>query len=438
MSLAEDGRTPVARSDLAERLDDAIDGLEVVDAHCHPVSRSDATTTVGRFLERISLSGFAGDGRPDPHIQHTGFVRALTKDMARFLGCRPVLDEVIEARNERGRDYDAYISDLFADVGLADVLIDTGYTDGLDAQGVEEFVAAIKPTRAHYLARVDTIADELIATDSTYEELKEAFVTRVRDALDGTGNFGQPSVGMKSYLLPDIGVITPHEDDAAAAASWLEYQQTRTSSFADRTVALGRGKVLRERLLTLALEECLERDIPMQFHTGDGEPPEVILRNQHPYYLEEVIRFEKDGVLRMPKIVPIHAGYPMVGQAAWLSHIYRNVYFELSTMTPLVHRGLRTRYLQVMEVAPLSKILYGSDAFHLPELFWVSAKWAKRYLAQALTMLVQDGVLDEDEALEAGQMVLNRNTRAAYHLPEPTEPDSTAATTHGLVAAGGP
>jgi hypothetical protein len=69
-----------------------------------------------------------------------------------------------------------------------------------------------------------------------------------------------------------------------------------------------------------------------------------------------------------------------------------------------------------MEVAPLSKILYGSDAFHLPELFWVAARWAKRYLADALAELVRGGGLDEEEAVEAARMILHRNTREAYNL----------------------
>lgn len=36
---------------------------------------------------------------------------------------------------------------------------------------------------------------------------------------------------------------------------------------------MARGKDLRRYLLTLALEECLERGMPMQFHAGDGEAP---------------------------------------------------------------------------------------------------------------------------------------------------------------------
>ncbi|WP_353682894.1 amidohydrolase family protein [Mesorhizobium sp.] len=164
---------------------------------------------------------------------------------------------------------------------------------------------------------------------------------------------------------------------------------------------------------TLALEECLKRDMPMQIHAGDGEPPGVILRNQDPFFLEEVVRFDRDGMMRMPKIIPLHAGYPSVEKAAWLSHVYPNCYFELSI---IVHQNLYQRSMQVMEAVPLSKILYASDAFHLPELYWLSGRWAKRYLTKALTDFVVGGSLSFEEAIKAARMILYKNNRSVYSL----------------------
>jgi predicted TIM-barrel fold metal-dependent hydrolase len=184
----------------------------------------------------------------------------------------------------------------------------------------------------------------------------------------------------------------------------------------DRQSEYNLSKDLRRYNFTLALEECLMRDMPMQIHTGDGEAPSVILRNQNPFYLEEVCRFDRDGVMRMPKIIPLHAGYPSVGKAAWLSHLYPNCYFELSIMTPFVHQNLFQRYMQVMEVVPLSKILYASDAFHVPELYWLAGRWGKRYLAKALTEYVVGGSLDFDEAIEGARMILYKNNRSLYAL----------------------
>jgi hypothetical protein len=434
----------------AARLYATIVDLPVDDTHCHPISDKDEQTTVRQFLERLALAAFpaasyfpAGVLREyqsgtsevrarldrqhgiekvlaeiDFHFRETVFVKFMVKEMAAFLGCRPDLPSVIEARNARTRGrYFTYIADLFKDVKLANVMVDTGFTDGLQADGMQRFAAAIRPTEMRALARVDSLLADLLREDVAFESIEARFIARVTAALDGTGNYGFRSYGMKSYLLPRIGVIKPVYDAAVARTSWDEYRRTRTDPPRDREDASRRGREMLEYMLTLAMEECLKRDMPMQFHAGDGEAPGVILRNQHPYYLEEVVRFEKDGRLRMPKVIPIHAGYPLVGEAAWLSHLYTNCYFEVSLMTPFIHQGLLARYLQIMEAVPLSKILFGSDTYNLPELYWLAVRWGKRFLSQALAVYVDEGMLTSGEAIDAARMILHGNNRRAYNLP---------------------
>jgi hypothetical protein len=441
----------VADPAAAGRLRETIAALPVDDTHCHPISDKDAYTTPRQFLERLALAAFPAasyfppgvlrqwqNGTPeqrraldrqhgiekvlaeiDYHFSQSVFVKFMVKELAAFLGCQPSLEAVIDARNARAaRGYFAYVADLFKDVRLANVMVDTGFTDGMNADGMHRFAAAIKPTELRALARVDSLARDLLAGDLSFDDLESQFLRKVRDALDGTGNYGMRSYGMKSYLLPRIGLIKPVYDRGIASRSWGEYQRTRGDASGDRADRSLRGRELLEYLLTLAIEECLARDMPMQFHAGDGEAPNVILRNQHPYYLEEIVRFEKDGRLRLPKIIPIHAGYPLVGEAAWLSHLYTNCYFEVSLMTPFVHQGLVNRYLQIMEAVPLSKILFGSDTYNLPELYWLAARWGKRFLSDALSVYVHEAMLTEDEAVEAARMILYKNNRRVYNLPE--------------------
>ena len=432
----------------AERLYATINTYPADDTHCHPLTGGDAITTPDAFLQRISLTAMGAPGYFPPgvfqkwraggedvkrdldkqygiskvlapmtrHIGESVFVKYMVKEMAGFLGCRPTLPDVIEARNARGKDYPRYIHDLFQDVKLENVMLDTGFREGLDAKGIQAFAGWIAPTRSRGILRVDSIQADLLRQDLSFEDLRGRFLQQVRDGLDGTSNFGLKSYGMKSYLLPRIGLIKPIYDEKVAAASWTEYKTLRTDVSGDRDDRAQRGKDLLQYLLTLALEECLVRDMPMQFHAGDGEAPGIVLRRQHPYSLEEVVRFDRDGVMRLPKIIPIHAGYPLVGEAAWLSHLYANCYFEISIMNPFVHQGLADRLRQVMEAVSLSKILNGSDAYHLPELFWLAGRWGKRFLSQALGVYVDQGVLTETEALDAARRILYQNNREVYRL----------------------
>lgn len=272
------------------------------------------------------------------------------------------------------------------------VMIDTGYAEGCGAAEIDRYEEAILPCCTYRLARIEMIQRELFPLNITFDEYEQRYMARLLGLLDGNGNYGKKTYGMKSYLLPYIGPIEPLYERGPAQASWQAQREWfHKIPSKDRQFEYNLSKDLRRYNFTLALEECLKRDIPMQIHTSYGEAPSVILRNQDPFYLEEVCRFDRDNVMRMPKIVPLHPGYPSVGKAAWLSHLYPNCYFELSIMTPFVHQSLFQRYMQVMEVVPPSKILFASDTFHIPELYWLAGRWGKRYLARhsLSTLLVE-------------------------------------------------
>ncbi|MCU1257227.1 MAG: amidohydrolase 2, partial [Bryobacterales bacterium] len=174
---------------LADELHAAIATFPVDDTHCHALTDHDAQTTPENFLERIALSAMPAASYFPPgvlsqwrtggtdvrarldrqygiekllaeirfHIRESIFVKYLTKDLAQFLGCAPRLETVIAARNERCRDYPRYIADLFADVKLANAMVDTGFAEGMDAKGFQAFAQAIQPCRMRALARVETI-----------------------------------------------------------------------------------------------------------------------------------------------------------------------------------------------------------------------------------------------------------------------------------------
>jgi len=267
------------------------------------------------------------------------------------------------------------------------------------------------------ISRIDTIQNALFRHDLSFDELESQFIANVRSALDGTGNFGFKSWGMKWHQMERLGVVKPHYDSSSAKQSWEEYKSLRGKPAEDREQEADRGRTLKEYFLTIALEECMKRDMPMQIHAGDGDAPGVLLRRQNPYNLEEFVRFDRDGVMRMPKLIPIHAGYPLVGQAAWMSHLYTNCYFETSLMNPIIHQGLERRFGEILEAVPMSKILFGSDSWSVPENNWLAGRWGKRYLSRALAVYVKEGSLTRDEALEGAQMMLYKNNRRVYNLP---------------------
>src|SRR5207247_4327873 len=75
--------------------------------------------------------------------------------------------------------------------------------------------------------------------------------------------------------------------------------------------------------------------------------------------------------------------YPFVRQAGWLAHVYGNVWFDLSLTIPHVARPVEA-VREALELAPVSKLLYASDAARTPELYYLAAKWWRKTLARVL------------------------------------------------------
>ena len=141
--------------------------------------------------------------------------------------------------------------------------------------------------------------------------------------------------------------------------------------------------------------------LPVQVHCGFGDS-DLYLPRADPGHLKPLIeRFA--GI----PFVLLHC-YPFVREAGWLAHVYGNVQFDLSLTIPHVSRP--TEMLrQALELAPVSKLLYASDAARTPELYYLAAKWWREALAEVLPDL-----LGEADAEQAARMILRENALALY------------------------
>ncbi len=64
---------------------------------------------------------------------------------------------------------------------------------------------------------------------------------------------------------------------------------------------------------------------------------------------------------------------------------------------------------EALELAPVSKLLYASDAARTPELYFLAAKWWREALADVLME-----ALSADDAEWAGRQILRENALALY------------------------
>ena len=103
-------------------------------------------------------------------------------------------------------------------------------------------------------------------------------------------------------------------------------------------------------------------------------------------------------------------------------NVLPRVYCGVSEGIPFAANAARRIYAEMLEMAPLSKVMYGSDGFNLPEINYIGAKLSKAALAQALEDLVSGGMLSQVEAEETAGLILAGNARRLYGLVGAREP----------------
>jgi hypothetical protein len=177
-----------------------------------------------------------------------------------------------------------------------------------------------------------------------------------------------------------------------------------------KTIAAYRGgldRVAPEVVAALEANEAAENPLPVQVHTGFGDA-DLHLWRSDPSYLKPIVEdFPRT------RFVLLHC-YPFVREAGWMAHVYANVFVDLSLTIPFVSRPAEA-LREALELAPVSKLLYGSDAARTPELFHLAALRWREALAEVLAE-----ALPPDEAGAAGRAILRENALGLYRL-EPAE-----------------
>ena len=166
-----------------------------------------------------------------------------------------------------------------------------------------------------------------------------------------------------------------------------------------KTIAAYRGgldRVSEHVLAALEANEATGAPLPVQVHTGFGDW-DLHLWRADPSYLKPLVERFADTTF-----VLLHC-YPFVREAGWLAHVYGNVCFDLSLTIPHVSRAAEA-LREALELAPVSKLLYASDAARTPELYLLAATWWRDALAEVLD--------DERDA----RLVLRDNALGVYGI----------------------
>ncbi len=164
-------------------------------------------------------------------------------------------------------------------------------------------------------------------------------------------------------------------------------------------------------LLLVTVRVAGQTGKPLQVHTGFGDE-DLYLPATNPALLKPLLEHPSAAGAR---IVVLHT-YPYTRQAGWLASLYPNVYFDLSLAIPLAAHAAESLLSEALELAPWGQLLYASDGFVGPELFFLGARRFREALARVLEDLIRRGFLFGSEAEDVAEGVLRSNAHEIYAI----------------------
>ncbi len=389
-----------------------LSALSVTDVHAHPFLDRGAITTE-QFTNFTAFGGGSQEFMEQAGIEFTGEVRGellrvkqdtlyfrrLIHDLAGYFGCDPTLDAVVGARDAAvaSDGYTEYVRKLYADAGLEAVVFDFGVP--LPQLDVAE-VSAQLPITVAPIFRIEPLIAELLKTDYGWAEFKRTYDDTIDRALTQEGFLGLKSIIAYRTGL-DVSPLSRNEDQGFKALDAIR-----------RGLGGGSMKMLRDYLLCRAMEHCMEHDVPMQIHTGMGDF-EVNLVLCRPAYLMDLLRFP---TFRSCNVILVHGGYPYSREAGYMANVLPRVYCDVSEGIPFAAHGARSIFSEILEMTPVSKVVYGSDGYTVPEIIYTSAKLGKQALGQVLDGLVDDGFIGKGDVEEIAGMILAGTANRLYKI----------------------
>ena len=371
--------------------------IPILDHHCHSFLRRATPYSALEFQSFFSEGG--DDGIIAEHTPNSVFFRWALKEVAQFLGCAPTTEAALAARaaiplSELGERmlHDANIPVLLIDYGLG----------GADRMSIADMKASLPECRIEPILRLETMAQELILKYETFDQVIEAFVATVESAR-ATGH-----VGLKSIIAYRTGLAIQETSKTEAAEA---FGPVKERARRDRTVRLA-DKPLNDYLLLRALEVAEKQLLPLQFHTGLGDN-DLDMLSANPLHMRPL--FESSQYKHVPFVL-LHASYPYVRELGYLASLYSNVWMDMGLAIPFATVDIPSVWRQALSLTPISKVLFSTDAYSLPDIYWLAARWGRWGLTQVLGELIAVGAFTQDEALEAAHQTLHGNAEKLYEV----------------------
>ena len=396
----------------------------LVDHHCHGILRSGGD--LAGLLNEADGAATA-DGLPFDSLAGLAFRRWCPP----LLGLPSHASTGAYAERRAALGADEVSRRFLGACGLAALCVDTGYAPaGLTSPGQ---TAELAGAAAYEIVRLEQVAESLARDGTSAAEFPDAYRKALADRVAAPAS-GVSVAGVKSIAAYRVGLELdgrrPADGEVVAAVTrWLGSASGDGASGdgadgdgADGDGASGDGASgdgasgapprLADEVLHRFFIWCgADLGLPVQFHVGYGDR-DIDLHRCNPLLLTGLLRaLEPTGV----PVMLLH-NYPYHREAGYLAQVFPLVYADLGLATHNVGARATALLGEALELVPLRKFLFSSDAFGLPELYYLGTRLFRRALSEFLAARLAADDMSYSDAERVTRLIGAENARLAYRL----------------------
>ncbi len=366
--------------------------VPLVDNHCHSLLRRQPQT-VEQFRACFSESYFSEMARE--HVEQTVFYQWALRELGELYQCEPVTEAILTKCNTFTLAERTQNINRAANIGTW--LVDFGYST-TETFGQSE-LQQIAEVQVNNVLRLEPLIEQLIFRSTSFDDFHAAYVNELQELRT------KGYIALKSILAYRTGLDLRESSMNEARSSYADAKQQAIEPGKLRVA----DKPFLDYLIPLAVEIAAQQEFPIQFHTGFGDPDQNLLTS-NPALLRPLFSDKYRGA----KLVLLHAGYPYTRELSYLVSVYPNVFADFGLAIPFVTGQANRIVRELLSLGPASKILYSSDAFHIPELYYLGAVLGRRAVTHALSDLIEKQLLTRAKAEQWGEMMLRGNAERVY------------------------
>lgn len=367
--------------------------VSLVDHHTHSIVRG----TVDREAFTLMLTESDRRSAADAAGMDSQVAFAVRRSCAPLLGLPEHASAADYLEQRLAMTNEAAAGRLLPHAGVGRMLVDTGFRpDDLVAVGE---LGRLAGARTETIVRLEGVMERVARDGVPAAGFADAFRSALRTEAEG-------AVGLKSIIAYRCGLdfdpARPSDREVGErAGAWFREIETT-----------GRSRLTDPVLLRFGLWEGAATGLPLQVHTGYGDP-DLDLHRCDPLLLTDFIR-ATEGTC---PILLLHT-YPFQRHAGYLAQMFPHVFVDVGLAVTFTGAASTQVVGESLELAPFTKVLFSTDAWGLPELHVLGSWLFRRAMSRVLGAWVAAGDWSLEDAARVVEFVGSGNARRVYGLAE--------------------